>query len=125
MAQLKALIAIQETVLNSTPEELGPDTPLLAKITGMRAAVLAGQKALQAKSGLINLEFSYGRWNGDDVRELEEPMLGLVTRVGTYQSVPVNAAPNNSSSWYAELRTSCRRAALQSLQTTQGIQRRH
>ena len=34
------------------------------------------------KSGFINLEFSYGRWNGDDVRGLEEPMIALVTRVG-------------------------------------------
>lgn len=34
-----------------------------------------------AKSGFINLEFSRGKWNGDDVRDLEEPLLALVIRV--------------------------------------------
>ncbi|KZP19305.1 hypothetical protein FIBSPDRAFT_1045659 [Athelia psychrophila] len=86
MAQLQALIAVQEAVLDSRVENLAPGTPLLAQIGGMRSAVLAGQKALMAKSGFINLEFSYGRWNGDDVRELEEPMLGLVTRAAGLQS---------------------------------------
>ncbi|KZP26783.1 hypothetical protein FIBSPDRAFT_731732 [Athelia psychrophila] len=85
-AQIKALVAVQEAVLDAHPEDLGPGKPLLQKIIGMRAAVLAGQKALMGKSGFINLEFSYGRWNGDDVRELEEPMLTLVTRVAGLQT---------------------------------------
>ncbi|KAF7972398.1 hypothetical protein HWV62_18046 [Athelia sp. TMB] len=86
MAQLKALIALQETVLDSQPEDLGPGKPLMLKIIGMRSALLAGQKALMGKSGFINLEFSYGRWNGDDVRGLEEPMIALVTRVAGLQN---------------------------------------
>ena len=45
MAQLKALIALQETVLDSQPEDLGPGKPLMLKIIGMRSALLAGQKA--------------------------------------------------------------------------------
>lgn len=53
MAQLKTLIAMQETVLDSPVEDLGPGKPLLDKIGGMRSAVLAGQKACkyQAPSG--------------------------------------------------------------------------
>jgi len=39
---------------------------------------------VMAKSVFINLEFSRGRWNGDDVRSLEESLMALVARVGKY-----------------------------------------
>lgn len=37
---------------------------------------------MMAFSGLINLEFSWGKWNGDDVKTLEEPLLEIVVRIG-------------------------------------------
>ena len=38
--------------------------------------------SVMATSGFINLEFSRGKWNGDDVRALEEPLLMVVSRAG-------------------------------------------
>jgi hypothetical protein len=29
----------------------------------------------------INAEFSWGRWNGDDARQLEEPLLAVILRM--------------------------------------------
>ena len=36
------------------------------------------------KSDLINAEFSYGRWNGDDAKSLEEPVRILVARMSMF-----------------------------------------
>ena len=80
LGAIKALVRMQDLVLQSNPEDLRQDGTLLAELAGARAGILAAQKALMAKSGFINLEFSLGRWNGDDVRGLEEPLLALVTR---------------------------------------------
>jgi len=102
---VKSLIAMQTTVLESKPSQLAPGTPLMTKILGLRQGMLGAQKAckfhclscwkrnhadlqqVMAKSVFINLEFSWGRWNGDDVRSLEAPLMALVTRVGKYISV--------------------------------------
>ena len=106
LGQIKALIAIQSTILESNPDDLAPDAPIRTKVLGMRRAVLIGQKAcklhlqiscsiayvhiVMAKSGFINLEFSWGRWNGDDVRSLEEPLMALVTRAGKDGSISLS-----------------------------------
>jgi hypothetical protein len=29
----------------------------------------------------VNAEFSWGRWNGDDARQLEEPLLMIISRM--------------------------------------------
>jgi hypothetical protein len=42
---------------------------------------------VSATSGFLTLEFSWGKWNGDDVRGLEEPMITLITRAGARCSV--------------------------------------
>jgi hypothetical protein len=47
---------------------------------------MANSTIVMAKSGFINLEFNWGRWNGDDVRSLEEPLVALVVRVGKDQT---------------------------------------
>ena len=38
-------------------------------------------------SKFITLEFSYGRWNGDDVKGLEEPLLGVISRLSRCSTV--------------------------------------
>ena len=35
------------------------------------------------KSALINVEFSFGRWSGDDAKAIEEPLKVLVSRMST------------------------------------------
>lgn len=44
LGQIKALIGLQTEVLESSPENLAPGKPLIGKISGARAAILAGQK---------------------------------------------------------------------------------
>ncbi|KAJ6565829.1 hypothetical protein DFH09DRAFT_1472533 [Mycena vulgaris] len=66
--------------------------PLLSRFTALRARVIAAQQqapsradtsmAVIATAGFLSLEFTYGRWSGDDVRTLEEPMVALIARVG-------------------------------------------
>jgi hypothetical protein len=36
----------------------------------------------------LNAEFSWGRWNGDDARQLEEPLLMVVSRLSTWDISP-------------------------------------
>jgi len=86
LALIKALIAVQDTILESSADDLAPGKPIMDKIRDMRQAIIGGQKALMAKSVFINLEFSWGRWNGDDIRSLEEPLMALVTRVSSLQT---------------------------------------
>ena len=42
-------------------------------------------------SKFITLEFSYGRWNGDDVKGLEEPLLGVISRLSRCSAVFVTS----------------------------------
>lgn len=34
---------------------------------------------------MLNLEFTWGRWNGDDVQEMLEPMQIAATRLGQFE----------------------------------------
>ena len=38
--------------------------------------------AVMSQKAMLNLEFSWGRWNGDDVQEMLEPMQIVATRIG-------------------------------------------
>jgi hypothetical protein len=42
---------------------------------------------LQGK--FINAEFSWGRWNGDDARQLEEPLLSVIFRMSKWFNTPL------------------------------------
>lgn len=42
---IKSLVGMQTTVLESSPSQLAPGTPLMAKILGMRQGMLGAQKA--------------------------------------------------------------------------------
>ena len=43
---------------------------------------------MEQKNGLINLEFSWGRWNGNDAKNLGEPLRILVSRISSFYSFP-------------------------------------
>lgn len=83
LGAIKALVGMQDVILQSRPEDLRSGSPLIVKLTGARAGVLAAQKGLMAKSGFINLEFSWGRCNGDHVTALEEPLGNVISKTGT------------------------------------------
>uniref|UniRef100_A0A0W0FWJ3 ER transporter 6TM N-terminal domain-containing protein n=1 Tax=Moniliophthora roreri TaxID=221103 RepID=A0A0W0FWJ3_MONRR len=82
LGRIKEIIALQTEVLRSTPAQLGdPTNVVMAKTKGLRALVIGTQKQLLALSGFLPLEFSWGRFNSDDVKDLLEPMLGLASRI--------------------------------------------
>ncbi|KII87451.1 hypothetical protein PLICRDRAFT_163585 [Plicaturopsis crispa FD-325 SS-3] len=89
LEKLRTMLQLQDAVLSADLDGKGtlkPDGALMTKIKGLRAAVIGGQKLLMAKSVFINLEFSVGKWNGDDVRALEKPLLAIVSRCAGLQA---------------------------------------
>ncbi|KAF7348773.1 hypothetical protein MVEN_01396800 [Mycena venus] len=70
LGRLVQLIQIQDTVLEARSEELTRDSPLIRKFRALRAQLIGTQQQLAATSGFLSLEFTYGRWSGDDVRSL-------------------------------------------------------
>ncbi|CAE6412674.1 unnamed protein product [Rhizoctonia solani] len=81
----KSLVDIQEKVLTDSPEQLNIETEgnTLSKIDGIQAGLLAAFQAFTAKSPMLNLEFSYGRWSAADIQALELPLRALLTRAPT------------------------------------------
>ncbi|KAK0471132.1 hypothetical protein IW261DRAFT_1513189 [Armillaria novae-zelandiae] len=85
--RLKEMVETQDEVLRTPPEHLiSEHSPLIKESKAARATVVLSQQQLMATSRFIHLEFSYGRWNGDDVLDLLEPLTALVTRVAGLQS---------------------------------------
>ncbi|TFK50476.1 hypothetical protein OE88DRAFT_1736022 [Heliocybe sulcata] len=58
-----------------------------AQIDGMRAGVIGGLKLLDSKVQFADLEFSYGKWNSGDLKELQEPLKTLGVRVVGLQTL--------------------------------------
>ncbi|KAL5631613.1 hypothetical protein ACGC1H_007212 [Rhizoctonia solani] len=78
----KSLVDMQEKVLTDSPEQLDIEIEgnTLSKIDGIQAGSLAAFQAFTAKSPMLNLEFSYGRWSATDIQALELPLRALITR---------------------------------------------
>ncbi|CAL1710858.1 unnamed protein product [Somion occarium] len=86
LGQIQSLMDMQQQVLESQPEDLAPNSTLLTKLLGLRSGLIAGFQRMTGSSKFVTLEFSYGKWNGDDVKELEEPLLAVISRIGSLQS---------------------------------------
>lgn len=102
LGQIQGLIDMQQEVLDSPLSAFAAPGPVLAKITGARMGILQRFQAskivfmfnrictdgrvfeVASNSKFLNLEFSWGKWSGDDVKALEEPLLGVVTRTGVF-----------------------------------------
>ncbi|KAH9925739.1 uncharacterized protein B0H18DRAFT_1007982 [Fomitopsis serialis] len=69
----------------SLANALAEGGPLLTKLAGARDAMLGLAKGLGAQLPMLNLEFSWGKWSGDDIKALEKPMAGVVGRVAALQ----------------------------------------
>ncbi|THH07358.1 hypothetical protein EW145_g3442 [Phellinidium pouzarii] len=75
------------TVLDMSPEQITADEDgCVSRCVAQRREMLSNVQALQQKGGLINVEFSWGRWNGDDARGLEDPLRVLVARLSEFYS---------------------------------------
>ncbi|TFK82815.1 hypothetical protein K466DRAFT_666286 [Polyporus arcularius HHB13444] len=81
--KLKDVLALQGDVLGSDPHDVGPGSPLATKATMARVGMLTQLQQLMSQKQMLNLEFTWGRWNGDDVQEMLEPIQILASRLGS------------------------------------------
>ncbi|KZT71069.1 hypothetical protein DAEQUDRAFT_724415 [Daedalea quercina L-15889] len=89
----------------SMDEAFAEHGPLLTKMAGSRDAMLAMTKGFSGQLPMLNLEFSWGKWSGDDIKALEKPLAGVVGRVAAMQGFakvvgrsPRARAPSTSAS---------------------------
>ncbi|KAI0826576.1 hypothetical protein BC628DRAFT_1419081 [Trametes gibbosa] len=75
------IVQMQDEVLRTSPQDIVPGTPMATKTSMARAAVVQQLQQLLGQKQFLNLEFSWGRWNGDDIKELLEPMQIVATRL--------------------------------------------
>ncbi|KAL5494924.1 hypothetical protein ACEPAI_386 [Sanghuangporus weigelae] len=89
LGQLKGYGQLYEAVLEMSPEDIIVDpNGVVDRCAKQRISLVLAVQNLEQKSGLINAEFSYGRWNGSDARTLEEPLRVLVARMTSFYSYP-------------------------------------
>ncbi|KAI5117073.1 hypothetical protein M0805_007950 [Coniferiporia weirii] len=89
LGTLKTYAESVGTVLELSPEDIAADkNGYVGRCTMQRRDAISKVQALEQKGGLINVEFSWGRWNGNDARALEDPLRVLVARMGEFYSFP-------------------------------------
>ncbi len=98
IGKLKDYVDSQDEILSLTPMEIAEDEKgAVSKAKAARLELLQDVQArktknharrscltfrkVKSKTMLINAEFSYGRWNGDDVKALEEPLQRTVAHI--------------------------------------------
>ncbi|KAF8880565.1 hypothetical protein BD779DRAFT_1548971 [Infundibulicybe gibba] len=72
LGRVKRMVELQDEVLQLLPS---------TEISGVRSLLIRVQQQVMALSGLLSLEFSWGKWNSDDIHSLEGPLLTMVARV--------------------------------------------
>jgi len=102
LATVRELVEVQDRVLRVTqPAEINPETPMTKEIQGKVAGMIGSiQKCAEfcftqwsrrginlgipvdSQSGMLSLEFTFGRFNGDDAKAIEEPLKMVVSRIG-------------------------------------------
>ncbi|KZT02812.1 uncharacterized protein LAESUDRAFT_729774 [Laetiporus sulphureus 93-53] len=78
-------IMLQEEILNAPAAQLIGDGEMLGKAATAREHMIANMKQLSSQLPLLNLEFSWGKWNGNDIKALKEPLMTLVGRLAALQ----------------------------------------
>ena len=100
LGQTKILLDVQEDLLTAIPGSIAPESPRMLRLKATRVSMFTIHQKCGFFSGgvplsvsdrpslkvtqqgkFINAEFSRGRWNGDDAKQLEEPLLRVITRL--------------------------------------------
>ncbi|KAH9950803.1 hypothetical protein B0H21DRAFT_721769 [Amylocystis lapponica] len=81
LTKMKDMMDLQQVVLNAAPEDLAPGTPLLVKVIGLKEGVIGLMQMLTGQLQFINLEFTWGKWNGDDIKALCKPLQAVVSKI--------------------------------------------
>ncbi|KIY67696.1 hypothetical protein CYLTODRAFT_483276 [Cylindrobasidium torrendii FP15055 ss-10] len=82
--RVREMIAIQDEVLAFGAEDIDSRKEVGEKTRKARTVLIG--LLVMATSRFIHLEFSWGKWNGDDVLDILQPLLTLVTRISVLQS---------------------------------------
>nr|GAT57032.1 predicted protein [Mycena chlorophos] len=77
LGRIKKLVEMQDSALRG--KDMAADT-MVQQFKALRAVVVATQQQIVSTAGFLSLEFSWGRWSGDDIRTLEEPVIALISR---------------------------------------------
>ncbi|PCH37055.1 hypothetical protein WOLCODRAFT_140699 [Wolfiporia cocos MD-104 SS10] len=85
LGQIQTLVVVQDEVLTTPASELLPGGTTLTKVTSVRDEMLTGLQGFISQLSLINLEFSWGKWNGDDVKSLDRPLAAVASRLAALQ----------------------------------------
>ncbi|KAI0360638.1 hypothetical protein OH77DRAFT_1418621 [Trametes cingulata] len=80
--KFKGILVMQDEVLRADPHDAVTGSPLATRASMARAGMLQQLQQLVAQKQFLNLEFSWGRWNGDDVKDMLEPMQIVAIRLG-------------------------------------------
>jgi len=81
LGKVKAMLVSQEGLLSPSPGDFGPGSPKVKALVGDRAVLMTMYKSLKGMTFHLQSEFSYGRWGGDDVFGLTDPLLAVVSRL--------------------------------------------
>ncbi|KAI0339296.1 hypothetical protein BDW22DRAFT_1409168 [Trametopsis cervina] len=84
--QFHDIIDQQQVVLDSSLDELEPGKPLATALQRGTSGIIGQIQAFTAGIGFIKLEFSWGKWNAEDVSGLKEPLVAIVSRLAALQS---------------------------------------
>ncbi|KAI0635211.1 hypothetical protein C8Q77DRAFT_1106698 [Trametes polyzona] len=80
--KFRGILIMQDEVLKTDPHDIMPGSPLATKTIMARVGMIQQLQQLMSQKQFLNLEFSWGRWNGDDIKDMLEPMQAVATRLG-------------------------------------------
>ncbi|KIP09379.1 hypothetical protein PHLGIDRAFT_86838 [Phlebiopsis gigantea 11061_1 CR5-6] len=86
ITKLKSIVDIQQQILTATPEDLVEGAPLPGKLQVLRLGSLMQIQQMIGSLHFIGVEFSWGKWNADDVKSLQEPLTVAVNRAAALNS---------------------------------------
>ncbi|GBE84358.1 hypothetical protein BKA93DRAFT_807068 [Sparassis latifolia] len=86
LGKMKSIIQMQDEVLNGVPANPAAASALSSKNITARDGMIAMFQQLSAQLKFINSEISWGKWNGDDIKALDKPMMMMVSRLSALSS---------------------------------------
>lgn len=133
LSKMELLLDAQEDLLVAVPGSINPGSPKALQLRALRVSMFTihqgrtffnidlcyqmwlnhGSSKVTLQGKFINAEFSWGRWNGDDARRLQEPLFSVISRISKWCSTPF-ITDSYSSRWPNELRQICRSQRIQS-----------
>ncbi|KAI0041578.1 hypothetical protein FA95DRAFT_677065 [Auriscalpium vulgare] len=81
LSKIEFMVQGQERVLSAEVEDFVTEHEIVAQLRANRTAMFTIYEGIKLQSKFINIEFSFGRWNGDDNNGLVSPLLSVISRI--------------------------------------------